>query len=98
MHLIASLGSDPEAFLAAVSDSTSSMRTQTRDLWKKFQGDKMLKSHFSSSISLLISVNIFCTSLPDSENHLEKRLWELISTSCPLLKNAPSLKWDETDF
>ena len=35
MHLIASLGSDPEAFLAAVSDSTSSMSTQTRDLWKE---------------------------------------------------------------
>ena len=31
---MASLGSDPEAFLAAVSDSTSSMRTQTRDLWR----------------------------------------------------------------
>jgi len=31
---MASLGSDPEAFLAAVSDSTSSMRTQTRDLFE----------------------------------------------------------------
>ena len=29
---MASLGSDPEAFLAAVSDSTSSISTQTRDL------------------------------------------------------------------
>ena len=35
MYLMASLGSDPEAFLAAVSDSTSSMRTHTRDLWKE---------------------------------------------------------------
>merc|ERR1711942_271734 len=67
--LKASLGSDPdiEFFLAAVSDSTSSMSTHTKDL--------------VSSINLLISVNIFCTSLLDSENQLEKRLWELISTS-----------------
>ena len=38
LHLMASLGSDPEAFLAAVSDSTSSMRTQTRDLSRENQG------------------------------------------------------------
>ena len=30
--LMASLGSEPEAFLAAVRDSTSSIKTQTRDL------------------------------------------------------------------
>jgi len=67
--LIASLGSDPhmEFFLAAVRDSTSSMSTHTNEL--------------VSSINLLISVNIFCTSLLDSENHIEKRLCELISTS-----------------
>ena len=60
--LRASLGSDHdmEFFLAAVRDSTSSMSTHTKDL--------------VSSINLLISVNIFCTSLLDSENHIEKRL------------------------
>merc|ERR1712142_92951 len=32
---------------------------------------------------LLISSNIFCSSFPDSENHLEKRLCELICTRTP---------------
>ena len=36
--LMASLGSEPEAFLAAVRDSTSSMRTQTRDLRVRVRG------------------------------------------------------------
>ena len=60
--LIASLGSEPDMafFLAAVRDSTSSMRTQIRAR--------------ESSINLLISVNNFGTSFPDSENHLENRL------------------------
>ena len=98
--LMASLGSDPEDFLAAVRDSTSSISTQTRDLrgegsWHRPLGQikkKYFKSYSLSSISLLISVNIFCTSLPDSENHLENRLWELISTNWPLLKNFPILE------
>ena len=51
---MASLGSDPDMafFLAAVRDSTSSMRTHI--------------SARESSINLLISSNIFWTSFPDS--------------------------------
>ena len=57
---MASLGSDPDMafFLAAVRDSTSSMRTQI--------------SARESSINLLISSNIFWTNFPDSENLYKK--------------------------
>ena len=66
---MASEGSDPPAFLAAVSDSTSSIRTLT---WWGFRIPSLIRAltrQRGFSISLLISVNIFWTSLPDSENH-----------------------------
>lgn len=56
-------------FLAAVSDSTSSMSTNTRQ--------------FSSSTSSVILANSLDTSLPLSLNHLLNRLCALTSTSCP---------------
>jgi hypothetical protein len=51
---------------------TSSMRTQTKA--------------YSLATRSVMCWNIFCTSLPLSENHLEKSEWLLISTSTPCVK------------
>lgn len=59
------------AVLAVVNDSTSSMRTTTK--------------HEVSCTSSRTLVNSLCTSLPDSENHFDMMLCELISTSLPWL-------------
>lgn len=61
LTLIASPGSLPPLIplRAAVNDSTSSIMTNT-------------KQSGSWTISVIV-LNSFCTSLPDSENHLEKR-------------------------
>jgi len=59
----------PPTLRALVSDSTSSISTNT--------------SAPSSSTSSVIFEKSFDTSLPLSLNHFEKRLWALTSTSCP---------------
>lgn len=66
---MASPGSLPPLMplLAAVKDSTSSIMTKT-------------KQSGSCTIAVMV-LKSFCTSLPDSENHLEKSECELISTN-----------------
>eukprot|EP01139_Manchomonas_bermudensis_P009721 Amastigsp_a339483_8.p5 type:complete len:114 gc:universal Amastigsp_a339483_8:118-459(+) len=68
---IESEGSAPESaeVRAVVSDSTSSMSTQTN-------------ASSSATISRMVAKS-FMTSFPDSENHFENSEWALISTSWP---------------
>ena len=63
---------------AAVKDSTSSIKTTTND--------------FRSSRYSFIRVNIFITSLPDSEKYFEKSEWALISSNIALLYFAGTVR------